>query len=143
MSAAGRTARKPYRSSEIRLVMSRCLVKLSLIKYSKVLQIIGRRLIGRYLPGSDHSPSFLKTGTSDEGFQQEGKQDSAKHLLYSLSRTGKSSGEHILKTMGVILSGPVTKQTCNISGMGMAKPLGVMGIEVTTYHDISRGLENK
>ena len=25
--------------------------------------------------------------------------------------------------------------------MGMTKPLGVMGIEVTIYHDISRGLE--
>ena len=32
---------------------------------------------------------------------------------------------------------------CNISGMGMAKPLSVIGIEVTTFHDISRGLENK
>ena len=36
----------------------------------------------------------------------------------------------------------LTKQTCNISGMGMTKPLGVMGIEVTTYHDISIGLKN-
>ena len=36
----------------------------------------------------------------------------------------------------------LTKQTNN-SGMEMMKPLGVMGIEVNTYHDISRGLENK
>ena len=87
--------------------MSRCLVKLSLIKDSKILLIIGRRLIGRCLPGSDHSPSFLKTGTTVEDFQQEGKQDSAKHLLYSLARTGESSGEHILRTMDGILPWPV------------------------------------
>jgi hypothetical protein len=77
------------------------------MKDSKILLIIGRRLIGRYLPGSDLSPSFLKTGTTDEDFQQEGKQDSAKHLLYSLARTGESSGEHILRTIDGILSGPV------------------------------------
>ena len=66
----------------------RCLVKLPLIKDSKILLILGRRLIGRYLPGSDLSPSFLKTSTIDEDYQQEGKQDSAKHLLYSSARTG-------------------------------------------------------
>ena len=37
----------------------------------------------------------------------------------------------------------LSKQTCNISGMGMTTPLGVMGIVVTKYLDISRGLENK
>ena len=63
--------------------------------------------MGRYLPGSDLSSSFLKTGTTDEDFQHEGKQDSAKHLLYSLARTGESSGEHILRRMAGILSGPV------------------------------------
>ena len=40
------------------------------------------------------SPSFLKNGTTDKDFQQEGKQGSAKHLLYSLARRGESSGEH-------------------------------------------------
>ena len=34
----------------------------------------------------------------------------------------------------------LTKQTWIINGMGMMKPLGVMGIEVTTFHDIGRGL---
>ena len=61
----------------------------------------------RYLPGSDLSPSFLKTGTTDGDFEQEGKQDSAKYLLYILVRTGESSGEHILKTMAGILLGPM------------------------------------
>ena len=75
------------------------LVKLSLIKYSKILLIIGRRLTGRYLFGSDLSPSFLKTGTTDEDFQQERKHDSPKHLLCSLARTGESSGELILRTV--------------------------------------------
>ena len=87
--------------------MSRCLVKLSLMKDSKILLIIGRRLIGRYLPGSELSPSFLKTGTTYEDFQQEGKQNSVKHLLYSLARTGEGSAEHILRTMAGILSGAV------------------------------------
>ena len=41
-----------------------------------------KKLIGRYLPGSDLSPLFLKTGTTSEDFQQEGKQDSAKHLSF-------------------------------------------------------------
>ena len=36
-----------------------------------------------------------------------------------------------------------TKQTCDTSGMGMTKPLGVRYIEFTTYHDIRIGLENK
>ena len=69
--------------------MSRCLVKLSLIKDTKIVLITGR-FIGQYLPGSDLSPSFLKTGTTDKDFQQEGKQDLCKHLLYSLARTGES-----------------------------------------------------
>ena len=77
------------------------------MEISKILLIIGRRLIGRYLPGSDLSPSFLKTGKTDEDFQQDGKQDSAKHLLYGLARTGESPGEHILRTIYGILSGPV------------------------------------
>ena len=67
---------KPYWTSEKRPVMSRCLVKLSLLKDLKILLIIGRRLIGRYLPGSDLCPSFLKTGTTDEDSKQEEKQDS-------------------------------------------------------------------
>ena len=37
----------------------------------------------------------------------------------------------------------LTIQTCSIDGMGMKKPLGVVGIEVTTYHDISKEMENK
>ena len=85
--------------------MPRCLVKLSLIKYSNILLLIGRGLLGQCLPGSDLTPSFFKTGTNYEDFQQEGKQDLSKHLLYSLARTGESSGEQILRTMARIMSG--------------------------------------
>ena len=63
--------------------------------------------MGRYLPGSDLSQSFLKTGTTNGDFQQEGKPSQAKDLLYSLVRTGESSEEHILRTMAGILLGPV------------------------------------
>ena len=86
--------------------MSRCSVKLSLIKYLFLL-VLGRKLTRRYLPGSDLSPSLLKTGTTNDDFQEEGKQDSVKHLLYSLARTVESAREHILRTMAGILSGPV------------------------------------
>ena len=64
-------------------------------KRSKIVQITGRRLIGRYLQGSDLAPSFLKTGTTDEDFQQVGKQDSAKHLLYSLAMKRKLWRTHL------------------------------------------------
>ena len=82
-------------------MMSRCLVKQSLIKDSKILLIIGRRLIGRYLLGSDLSPSFLNTDTT----MKISNRKENKHLLYNLPRTGESSGEHILRTMTGILSG--------------------------------------
>ena len=39
---------------------------------NKRLKDLTTNTIGRYLPGSDLSPSLLKTGTADEDFQQEG-----------------------------------------------------------------------
>ena len=68
---------------------------LSLIKDSKIYTNNRMKVIGRYLPGSDLSPSFLKTATSDEDFQQEGKQDSSKDLLYSLASRRKFWGIHL------------------------------------------------
>ena len=41
-----------------RPAMTRCSVKLSLIKDSKILLLIGRRLIGRYLPGPGRKTRF-------------------------------------------------------------------------------------
>ena len=75
-------------------------------KRLKALLIIGRMLTEWFF-GSDLSPSFLKTGATNEDFQQEGKEDLAKYLLYILARTWESSEEHIFRTMAGILSGPV------------------------------------
>ena len=69
-------------------MMLRRLFKLSLIKRLKDLTNNRKKAYRRVLSGSDLFPSFLKTGTTDEDFQQEGKEDSSKHLLYSLARTG-------------------------------------------------------
>lgn len=39
----------------------------------------------------DSSPEFLRTGTTEEVFQQLGKQAVVRYLLQSLERTGNSS----------------------------------------------------
>ena len=44
----------------------------TIINNPKILLMIGRRLIGQYLPRTDLSPSFLISGTTNEDFQQEG-----------------------------------------------------------------------
>ena len=72
-------------------------MRAELISISKALLIIGRILI----------IVFLKTGITEGSFQQEGKQDSARHFLKSLVKIGESSGEHFCKTMTGIPSGPV------------------------------------
>ena len=58
-----------------------------------------KKALRRYLPSF---PSFLKTGTTDEDFQQECKQDSTKLIINK-----GNSREHILRTMAGILSEPV------------------------------------
>ena len=62
----------------------------------------------------DQISPLLKTGITDEDFQQVGNQDFAKHLLYSLARTGEISGEHILRRMAGILAGPVALNACDL-----------------------------
>lgn len=57
------------------------------------------------MTGSDSSPEFLKTGLTDDNFQQAGKLEAARHLLYSLERTGASSGAHFLMNITGIPSG--------------------------------------
>ena len=54
----------------------------------------------------DLSPTFLNTGTTDETFQQFGKQDSFRHLLKSLVSTYESSGSQFFRTTTGIQSGP-------------------------------------
>lgn len=47
---------------------------------------------------------FLKTGTTEEDFQQAVKQEAAKHLLQSIERAGASSRAHFLRTFVAIAS---------------------------------------
>ena len=54
----------------------------------------------------DLSPTFLNTGTTDETFQQSGKQDSFRHLLKSSARLSESSGSQLLRTTTGIKSEP-------------------------------------
>ena len=54
----------------------------------------------------DLSQTFLKTGTTNETFQQSGKQDSFRHLLKSLANMQESSGSQFFRTTTGIESGP-------------------------------------
>ena len=54
----------------------------------------------------DLSPTFLNTGTTDETFQQSGKQDSLRYLLTSSASTYESSGSEFCRTTTRIQSGP-------------------------------------
>ena len=54
----------------------------------------------------DFSPTFLNTGTSNETFQQSGKQDSFRHRLKSSASTYESPGSPFLRITTGIQSGP-------------------------------------
>ena len=68
ISAVEREERNPYCTSDKSEDFSRWVIIWLLIRDSKTLLIMGRRLIGRYLEESHHSPEFLKTGQTDELF---------------------------------------------------------------------------
>ena len=51
--------------------------------FSKTLLTTERRLTGRQFSVVHLSPTFLNTATTDETFQQSGKQDSFRHMLKS------------------------------------------------------------
>ena len=53
----------------------------------------------------DLSPTFSNTGTTDETFQQPGKQDSFRHLLKSSASMLESSGSQVFRTTTGIQSG--------------------------------------
>ena len=67
-----------------------------------------RRLTGWQFLAVDLSPIFLNTGTTDETFQQSGKQDSLRHLLKSSANMQQSSGSSskFFRTTTAIQSGP-------------------------------------
>ena len=59
-------------------------------------------------PFVDLSPAFLKTRTTDETFEQSGKQDSFRHLLTSPASMYKSRGSQFSRTTTGIQSGQDT-----------------------------------
>ena len=67
-----------------------------------------RRLTGWYILAVELSPTFLNTGTTEETFQQSGKQDSFRHLLKSSASMQESSGSQFFRTTTGIQSGPDT-----------------------------------
>lgn len=69
----------------------RYFTNLAWIRSSSSFTNRGRRLIGLQSEGSDGSLEFLSTGTTDDRFQQSGKQEDASHLLYSLEKQVASS----------------------------------------------------
>ena len=66
--------------------------------------MIGRRLMGRYLVGSDLSPEFLNTGHTDDVFHEDGKHFSFRQRLKSFARIGAISGAVFLRTITGISS---------------------------------------
>ena len=82
-SAVDREDLKPYLKSEKRPHFSRWSTILSFTSFSKTLLTTERRLTGGYFLVVDLSPTFLKTGNTNETLPQSGKQDSTRHLLKS------------------------------------------------------------
>ena len=76
--------------------------------FSKTLLTTKRRLTGWQFLAVDLSPTFLNTGTTDETFQQSGKQVSFRQLLKSLASICESSGSQFFRTTTGIQSGPDT-----------------------------------
>ena len=65
-----------------------------------------RRLTGRLFLAVDLSSTFLNTGTTNETFQQSGKQDPFRHILKSSATMYQSSGSQFFRTTTGIQSGP-------------------------------------
>ena len=59
------------------------------------------------MKGVTGPPNFLKTGQTENSFQQSGKHSSWVHLLNNFARIGESSGDKFFKTTTGILSRPV------------------------------------
>ena len=56
----------------------------------------------------DLSPTFLNPGTTDDTFQQSGKQDTFRHILKSIASIYESSRSQFFRTTTGIQSGPDT-----------------------------------
>ena len=82
-SAVDREDLKPYWKLEKRPHFSRWSTILLFTDFSTTLLTTEGRLTRQQVLAADLSPTFLNTGTTDETFQQSGKQDSIRHLLKS------------------------------------------------------------
>ena len=65
-----------------------------------------RRLTEWKFLGLDYSPTSLNIGTTNETFQQSGKEDSFRHLLTSSASMYESSDWQFFRTTTGIQSGP-------------------------------------
>ena len=99
---------KPYGKLEKAPHFSRWLTVLIFTRFSKTLVTTERRLTGWQCLAVDLSPIFLRTGTSDETFQQYGKQDSFRHILKRSASIYESSYSQFFRTTTGIQSGQDT-----------------------------------
>ena len=95
---------KPYWKSEKRSHFSGWSTFLLFTSFSKALLTTERRLSEQKNFAVDLSLTFLKTGSTNETFQQSGKQDSCRHLLKSSAIMYKDSGSQFFRTITGIQS---------------------------------------
>ena len=76
----------------------------TILLFAKTLLTTEKRLTGVSLLSVDLFTIFLNTGTTDETFQQSGKQDSFRQLLKSSAMMYKSSGSEFFRTITGIQS---------------------------------------
>ena len=103
-SSVAREGSKPCGKLEKNPHFSRWLKCLLFTSFSKTLLTTERKLTGRYFLAVDLSPTFLNTGTTDETFQQFGKQDSFRQILNSSAKIYESSGSQFFRTTTGMLS---------------------------------------
>ena len=75
-------------------------------KFFKDFTNLKKRPTGWQFLTVDLSSTFLNTGTTNEIFQQSGKQDSSRHILKSSASMYESSGSQFFRTTTGIQSGP-------------------------------------
>ena len=93
-SAVDREDLKPYWKSYKGSQFSMWSTILLFTNFSKTLLTTERRITGRWFLAVDIFPAFLNKVTTDETFQQSGKQDSFRHMLKSSASMYESSLEH-------------------------------------------------
>ena len=74
--------------------------------FSKTLLTTERRLTGWYYLAVDFSLTFLNTDTTNETFQQSGKQDSLGHILKISAIMYESSDSQFFRATTGMQSGP-------------------------------------